>query len=176
MINEVSIVMGSVSDWDAMSLGCETLGEYGIQYDINVLSAHRNPIATHKYAIDADTKGVKIIIAGAGGAAHLPGVIAASTVIPVIGVPIRTSLAGGLDSMLSIVQMPKGVTVATVGINNSTNAALLAIQILALNDKELKNKIIVERDKKEKESEMFTHKEFADALEKRYSIQPLDML
>ena len=164
---DVSIVMGSVSDWDAMKPGCETLNQYNINYDINVLSAHRNPIATHEYAVNADKRGVKVIIAGAGGAAHLPGVIAASTVLPVIGVPIKTSLAGGLDSMLSIVQMPKGVSVATVGVNNSTNAALLALQMLALSDADLKDKIIIERSKKEQEAQKFTHEWFGKNLEKR---------
>lgn len=164
---DVSIVMGSVSDWDAMKPGCETLNQYNINYDINVLSAHRNPIATHEYAVNADKRGVKVIIAGAGGAAHLPGVIAASTVLPVIGVPIKTSLAGGLDSMLSIVQMPKGVSVATVGVNNSTNAALLALQMLALSNDDLKNKIIINREKKEQEAQMYTHEWFGKNLEKR---------
>jgi len=164
---DVSIVMGSVSDWDAMKPGCETLTQYNVKYDINVLSAHRNPIATHEYAVNADKRGVKVIIAGAGGAAHLPGVIAASTVLPVIGVPIKTSLAGGLDSMLSIVQMPKGVSVATVGVNNSTNAALLALQMLALSNEDLKEKIIVERKKKEQEAQMFTHEWYGKDLEKR---------
>tara|TARA_B100000424_G_C22940200_1_gene500335 strand:- start:711 stop:1292 length:582 start_codon:yes stop_codon:yes gene_type:complete len=164
---DVSIVMGSVSDWDAMKPGCETLTQYNVKYDINVLSAHRNPIATHEYAVNADKRGVKVIIAGAGGAAHLPGVIAASTVLPVIGVPIKTSLAGGLDSMLSIVQMPKGVSVATVGVNNSTNAALLALQMLALSNEDLKEKIIIERKKKEQEAQMFTHEWYGKDLEKR---------
>ena len=164
---DVSIVMGSVSDWDAMKPGCETLTQYNVKYDINVLSAHRNPIATHEYAVNADKRGVKVIIAGAGGAAHLPGVIAASTVLPVIGVPIKTSLAGGLDSMLSIVQMPKGVSVATVGVNNSTNAALLALQMLALSNDDLKEKIIIERKKKEQEAQMFTHEWYGKDLEKR---------
>ena len=164
---DVSIVMGSVSDWDAMKPGCETLTQYNVKYDINVLSAHRNPIATHEYAVNADKRGVKVIIAGAGGAAHLPGVIAASTVLPVIGVPIKTSLAGGLDSMLSIVQMPKGVSVATVGVNNSTNAALLALQMLALSNEDLKEKIIVERKKKEQEAQMFAHEWYGKDLEKR---------
>ena len=164
---DVSIVMGSISDWDAMKPGCETLNQYNINYDINVLSAHRNPIATHEYAVNADKRGVKVIIAGAGGAAHLPGVIAASTVLPVIGVPIKTSLAGGLDSMLSIVQMPKGVSVATVGVNNSTNAALLALQMIALNNEDLKEKIIIERKKKEQEAQMFTHEWYGKDLEKR---------
>ena len=164
---DVSIVMGSISDWDAMKPGCETLNHYNINYDINVLSAHRNPIATHEYAVNADKRGVKVIIAGAGGAAHLPGVIAASTVLPVIGVPIKTSLAGGLDSMLSIVQMPKGVSVATVGVNNSTNAVLLALQMIALSDKDLKEKIIIERKKKEQEAQMFTHEWFGKNLDAR---------
>ena len=163
----VSIVMGSVSDWDAIRSGCETLIQYDVKYDINVLSAHRNPIATHEYAVNADKRGVKVIIAGAGGAAHLPGVIAASTIIPVIGVPIKTSLAGGLDSMLSIVQMPKGVSVATVGVNNSTNAALLAIQMLALNDEDLREKIIIERNKKEQDAQMFNYEWYGKDLEKR---------
>lgn len=148
---DVAIVMGSISDWDVMKAACDVLEEYGVSYDKRILSAHRTPLEMIEYSKNAKANGFKVVIAGAGGAAHLPGMFAAMTTLPVIGVPIRTSTAEGLDSLLSIVQMPRGVPVATVAIGNSTNAALLACEILALSDNELSNKIVAARAKREEE-------------------------
>jgi 5-(carboxyamino)imidazole ribonucleotide mutase len=148
---DVAIVMGSISDWDVMKAACDVLEEYGVSYDKRILSAHRTPLEMIEYSKNAKANGFKVVIAGAGGAAHLPGMFAAMTPLPVIGVPIRTSTAEGLDSLLSIVQMPRGVPVATVAIGNSTNAALLACEILALSDNELSDKIVAARAKREAE-------------------------
>ena len=148
---EVCIVMGSISDWDIMSKACPVLEEYGVSYEKRILSAHRTPLEMIDYSKNIHLKGTQVVIAGAGGAAHLPGMFAAMTVLPVIGVPIHTSTVGGLDSLLSIVQMPRGVPVATVAVNNSTNAALLAIQILALDDVDLTTKLRKARETKEAE-------------------------
>lgn len=148
---DVAIVMGSISDWDVMKAACDVLEEYGVTYDKRILSAHRTPLEMIEYSKNAKANGFKVVIAGAGGAAHLPGMFAAMTTLPVIGVPIRTSTAEGLDSLLSIVQMPRGVPVATVAIGNSTNAALLACEILALSDNELSDKIAAARAKREEE-------------------------
>jgi 5-(carboxyamino)imidazole ribonucleotide mutase len=148
---DVAIVMGSISDWDVMKAACDVLEEYGVSYDKRILSAHRTPLEMIEYSKNAKANGFKVVIAGAGGAAHLPGMFAAMTTLPVIGVPIRTSTAEGLDSLLSIVQMPRGVPVATVAIGNSTNAALLACEILALSDNELSDKIVAARAKREAE-------------------------
>ena len=148
---EVAVVMGSISDWDVMKAACDVLEEYGVTYDKRILSAHRTPLEMIEYSKNAKANGFKVVIAGAGGAAHLPGMFAAMTTLPVIGVPIRTSTAEGLDSLLSIVQMPRGVPVATVAIGNSTNAALLACEILALSDNELSDKIVAARAKREAE-------------------------
>jgi len=148
---EVAVVMGSISDWDVMKAACDVLEEYGVTYDKRILSAHRTPLEMIEYSKNAKENGFKVVIAGAGGAAHLPGMFAAMTTLPVIGVPIRTSTAEGLDSLLSIVQMPRGVPVATVAIGNSTNAALLACEILALSDNELSDKIVAARAKREAE-------------------------
>ena len=131
---DVSIIMGSISDKGIMEQGVIILQELGINYEIRVISAHRSIGFLFQYIEQFPQKGFKIIIAGAGGAAHLPGVIAGKTILPVIGVPIKTDTLEGLDSLLSIVQMPGGVPVATVGINNAINAALLAARILALQD------------------------------------------
>jgi 5-(carboxyamino)imidazole ribonucleotide mutase len=131
---DVSIIMGSISDKGIMEQGAKILQELGINYEIRVISAHRSIGFLFQYIEQFPQKGFKIIIAGAGGAAHLPGVIAGKTILPVIGVPIKTDTLEGLDSLLSIVQMPGGVPVATVGINNAINAALLAARILALQD------------------------------------------
>lgn len=130
---QVSIIMGSTSDWSVMEKAANLFNDLEIPFEINALSAHRTPYEVEKFAKEAQSKGIKIIIAAAGMAAHLPGVIAAFTTLPVIGVPINASL-DGMDSLLAIVQMPPGIPVATVGINASLNAALLAIQILALSD------------------------------------------
>jgi 5-(carboxyamino)imidazole ribonucleotide mutase len=139
--NKVGIVMGSISDEPIMKKASDTLKEFGIEYEIHVLSAHRMPNKTKEFASNLDKAGIGVVIAGAGKAAHLPGVIAAYTTSPVIGVPIKTSDLGGMDSLLSIVQMPPGVPVACVAINGAKNAALLAIQILALSDKEVAAKL-----------------------------------
>lgn len=134
---KVGIIMGSDSDLSIMMEAGDMLDKLGIEYDYTVCSAHRLPHETAKYATEAIDKGVEVIIAGAGGAAHLPGVIAAYTILPVIGVPIKTSTLSGVDSLYSIVQMPKGIPVATVGINGSANAAILAAQIIGVKDKEV---------------------------------------
>jgi 5-(carboxyamino)imidazole ribonucleotide mutase len=130
----VGILMGSDSDLDVMKAAAAVCEDFGIGCEIRVLSAHRTPHDTAEYAQTALDRGIQVIIAGAGGAAHLPGVVAASTTLPVIGVPILSNALGGMDSLLSIVQMPPGVPVATVGIGAGRNAGLLAIQILATAD------------------------------------------
>ncbi len=133
-MSKVAVIMGSASDWDVMSPACSTLEEFGIPYEKRVLSAHRNPGPLADYVKAARENGIDIIIAGAGGAAHLPGVIAALTTIPVIGVPVKSKALNGLDSLLSIVQMPSGIPVATMAIDGAKNAALYAVSILALSD------------------------------------------
>ena len=133
--------MGSASDWDVMSPACTTLEEFGIPYEKKVLSAHRNPGPLADYVRAARGNGFDVIIAGAGGAAHLPGVIAALTTLPVIGVPVRSKALNGLDSLLSIVQMPSGIPVATMAIDGARNAALYAVAILALQDQALGQKL-----------------------------------
>ena len=138
----VSVIMGSDSDLGVMKEALDVLNDFGVGNEVLVLSAHRTFEATRKYAMSAENKGVKVIIAGAGGAAHLPGVIAAMFPLPVIGVPIKTKSLDGLDSLLSIVQMPPGIPVATVGINGAKNAAILAAQILGLKYPDIKNKLI----------------------------------
>ena len=138
---KVSIVMGSDSDLPVMKDAIDILEKFKISYEVKILSAHRCPEETASFAKKALTKGIKVIIAGAGGAAHLAGVIASFFPLPVIGIPIKTSTLNGLDSLYSTVQMPPGVPVATVGINGAKNAALLAIEILAVNDKKLEKKI-----------------------------------
>ena len=135
--SSVAIAMGSESDWPVMKEAAEVLERFGVSYEARVLSAHRTPAAMHAFAASAASDGFQVVIAGAGGAAHLPGMIAASTRLPVVGVPVPTKQLGGLDSLLSIVQMPKGVPVATVGIGGAANAGLIAVQILALADANL---------------------------------------
>ena len=134
---KVSVIMGSTSDLEVMSAAFTTLEQFGIPYEKKVISAHCAPELLAAYATSAKERGIGIIIAGAGGAAHLPGVTAAYTPLPVIGIPIQTKALGGMDSLLSIVQMPAGIPVATVGINAAKNAALLAVEILALHDEAL---------------------------------------
>lgn len=138
---KVAIIMGSASDYEVMSPAITTLEEFGISYEKRVLSAHRNPGPLAEYVASLPDKGCEIIIAGAGGAAHLPGVIAAYTTLPVIGVPVKSKALMGLDSLLSIVQMPSGIPVATMAIDGSKNAALYAVAILALQDKALAQKL-----------------------------------
>ena len=134
---KVAVIMGSASDWDVMSPCCATLEQFGIPYEKRVLSAHRNPGPLADYIKSLPESGCQIIIAGAGGAAHLPGVIAAYTTLPVIGVPVKSKALSGLDSLLSIVQMPSGIPVATMAIDGAKNAALYAVSILALQDQHL---------------------------------------
>ena len=138
---KVAIIMGSASDWDVMSPCCSTLGGFGVSYEKRVLSAHRNPGPLAEYIASLPDKGCEIIIAGAGGAAHLPGVIAALTTLPVIGVPVKSKALFGMDSLLSIVQMPSGIPVATMAIDGAKNAALFAVSILALQDQSLAEKL-----------------------------------
>ena len=138
---KVAVIMGSASDWEVMSPACATLEEFGIPYEKKVLSAHRNPGPLADYVRAARDNGFDIIIAGAGGAAHLPGVIAALTTLPVSGVPVKSKALNGLDSLLSIVQMPSGIPVATMAIDGARNAALYAVAILALQDQGLKDKL-----------------------------------
>jgi phosphoribosylaminoimidazole carboxylase PurE protein len=144
----VSIVMGSDSDLDIMREAAKTLEEFGIEYEIDVTSAHRSPERTAEYARKAAARGIRVIIAGAGGAAHLAGVIAAHTSIPVIGVPIPSTSLQGLDSLLATVQMPAGIPVATVAIGKpgATNAAVLAAQILALSSEPLARKLAAHKE------------------------------
>lgn len=136
----VSIIMGSTSDLPVMEKACKWLEQYEIPFEVNALSAHRTPNAVETFAKGAKERGIKVIIAGAGMAAALPGVIAASTSLPVIGVPIKGML-DGLDAMLSIIQMPPGIPVATVGVNGAQNAAILAAQMMALDDEEIARKV-----------------------------------
>ncbi len=143
----VGIIMGSDSDFDIMKEAAEALDDFHITSEISVISAHRTPQDLEQYASSAIERGLKVIIAGAGGAAHLPGVTAAMTVLPVIGVPIFSKKLNGQDSLYSIVQMPAGIPVATVGIDNARNAALLAVQILALSDEPLMASLLEFRKK-----------------------------
>lgn len=136
----VSIIMGSTSDLPVMEKACKWLEEQEIPFEVNALSAHRTPEAVEKFAREAKGRGLRVIIAGAGMAAALPGVIAASTTLPVIGVPIKGML-DGLDAMLSIIQMPPGIPVATVGVNGAQNAAVLAAEMMALADEEIARKV-----------------------------------
>ena len=148
----VSIVMGSDSDLEIMRESGKALDEFGIAYEMDVSSAHRSPDRTADFARKAAGRGIQVIIAGAGGAAHLPGVAAAFTPLPVIGVPIESKSLKGLDSLLSIVQMPPGVPVATVGINSARNAGLLAVQILATSDEHLQKALMEFKQKLADES------------------------
>ena len=134
----VGIVMGSDSDWPMMAPAAAALAEFGVPYEAHVVSAHRTPDAMREYAMSAAGRGLKVIIAGAGGSAHLPGMTAAWTLLPVIGVPVRSRALSGVDSLASIVQMPAGVPVATVSIGGGRNAGLLAVRILAAADSELR--------------------------------------
>ncbi|MDP3994328.1 MAG: 5-(carboxyamino)imidazole ribonucleotide mutase [bacterium] len=147
----ISIVMGSDSDLPVMREALEILDEFDIPFAVRILSAHRTPKHTIKFAEKITGQGVKVVIAAAGGAAHLPGIIAAHTPLPVIGVPIQTKALSGVDSLYSIVQMPSGVPVATVGINAARNSALLAIQILALSDKDCSKKLQIYKIKLERD-------------------------
>ncbi|MBP1930067.1 5-(carboxyamino)imidazole ribonucleotide mutase [Ammoniphilus resinae] len=144
---KVGVIMGSTSDWETMKEACAILEELTIPYEKKVVSAHRTPDYMFQYAEQAPERGIEVIIAGAGGAAHLPGMVAAKTILPVIGVPIQSAALKGMDSLLSIVQMPGGVPVATVAIGRAgaINAGLLAAQILGLKDKEIGQRLLARR-------------------------------
>ncbi len=148
---KVGIIMGSDSDLPVMKEAAEVLEEFGVPYEITVVSAHRTPERMYEYARTAEERGIEVIIAGAGGSAHLPGMTASITTLPVIGVPIMTKALKGMDSLLSIVQMPAGIPVATVAINNARNAGLLAVQILAIKYPELREKLKNFRNKMKEE-------------------------
>ena len=148
--------MGSTSDWEVMAAAVDMLAALDIPYEKRVVSAHRTPQLMYEYAATARERGIDVIIAGAGGAAHLPGMVAAMTSLPVIGVPVKSRTLNGLDSLLSIVQMPAGVPVATVAINGAKNAALIAASILSLQDKALSERL-----------DAFRRKQTADVLEAR---------
>lgn len=137
----VAILMGSESDWPTFEQAVEVLREFGIAYEVRVLSAHRSPTQVRRYVMEAPRRGIRVFVVGAGGAAHLAGSVAAHTTLPVIGLPIETKSLKGLDSLLSTVQMPKGVPVATVAIGNATNAALLAVEVLAIRNGALQRKL-----------------------------------
>ncbi|MFJ7186711.1 5-(carboxyamino)imidazole ribonucleotide mutase [Lysinibacillus xylanilyticus] len=145
---KIGVIMGSSSDWETMKHTCDILDELQVPYEKKVVSAHRTPDLMFEYAESARGRGIQVIIAGAGGAAHLPGMVAAKTTLPVIGVPVQSRALNGLDSLLSIVQMPGGVPVATVAIGKAgaTNAGLLAAQILSTTDAELANKLDARRE------------------------------
>ena len=140
-MSDVALIMGSDSDWPIMEEAAKTLEQLGISYDADVVSAHRMPVEMVEFAQNAAAKGYKVIIAGAGGAAHLPGMVASLTTLPVIGVPIALKNLDGMDSLLSIVQMPAGIPVATVGVGNAKNAALLAARILGASDAAISAKV-----------------------------------
>ncbi|MFN7312435.1 MAG: 5-(carboxyamino)imidazole ribonucleotide mutase [Bacteroidota bacterium] len=142
MTKQVGIIMGSDSDLEVMQEAAKILEHFSVDYEITVVSAHRTPERMFDYAQTAVSRGLKTIIAGAGGAAHLPGMVASITTLPVIGVPVKLKALDGMDSLLSIVQMPGGVPVATVAINNAKNAGLLAVQILATNNELLQQKLV----------------------------------
>ncbi|WP_417632257.1 5-(carboxyamino)imidazole ribonucleotide mutase [Enterococcus faecalis] len=148
----VTVIMGSTSDWATMKVACLVLEELKIPYEKRVISAHRTPDLMFRFAEESRTKGLKVIIAGAGGAAHLPGMVAAKTTLPVIGVPVKTRTLNGIDSLLSIVQMPGGVPVATTAIGSAgaTNAGLLVAEILSIDDLQLAERIQARRQSLEK--------------------------
>ena len=150
---KVGIIMGSDSDLPVFAEAAQVLEEFGVSYDMTVGSAHRSPERAQKYSSTAVERGIKVLIAGAGGAAHLAGVIAAHTTLPVIGLPVKAKSLDGLDSLLSTVQMPPGIPVATVGINSGKNAGLVAVQILATGDKALQEKLIEYKKKMNDENE-----------------------
>ena len=139
---KVGIIMGSSSDWATMKLAGDVLAELGIAFETRVVSAHRTPDLLFEYAETAADRGLLVIIAGAGGAAHLPGMTAAKTRLPVLGVPVQSKALSGMDSLLSIVQMPRGIPVATVGIDNARNAGLLAVRILAATNAEMRAGVV----------------------------------
>lgn len=147
----VSIIMGSDSDLPVMQDAAKVLSEFGIAYELTIVSAHRTPDRMYEYAKEAEGKGIKVIIAGAGGSAHLPGMVASLTPLPVIGVPIKTKSLDGLDSLLSIVQMPPGIPVATVAVNGAKNAGILAASIIGTHDPDILKKVSEYKERLKKE-------------------------
>ena len=150
---QVGVIMGSKSDWETMEHACAVLEELNVPYEKKVISAHRTPDLMFSYAEEAAARGLRVIIAGAGGAAHLPGMVAAKTLLPVIGVPVQTKALNGMDSLLSIVQMPGGIPVATVAIGRAgaTNAGLLAAQIIGAFDPEVQRRVLERREAVQRE-------------------------
>ena len=146
MTATVGVIMGSDSDWPVMRAAAEALDEFGVSHEVRVVSAHRTPLAMLEYAGTAADRGLKVIIAGAGGAAHLPGMVASATPLPVIGVPVPLKYLDGMDSLMSIVQMPAGIPVATVSIGGARNAGLLAVRILGAADPTLRQRISAFQD------------------------------
>ncbi|MBE7411626.1 MAG: 5-(carboxyamino)imidazole ribonucleotide mutase [Leptospiraceae bacterium] len=138
---KVSVIMGSVSDWETMKEACGILTEFEISYEKKIVSAHRSPDLLFSFAKEAKNRGIKVIIAGAGGAAHLPGMVASLTTLPVLGVPIQSKALNGLDSLYSIVQMPKGIPVASLAVGGAANAGILAVRILGVNDDKITEKL-----------------------------------
>lgn len=151
---KVGVIMGSTSDWETMKHACDMLDELNIPYEKQVVSAHRTPDRMFQYAEEAESKGLKVIIAGAGGAAHLPGMVASKTLVPVIGVPVQSRALNGMDSLLSIVQMPGGVPVATMAIGKAgaTNAGLYAAQLLGTTDEALRERLRARRETMKQQS------------------------
>ncbi|MDA7817938.1 5-(carboxyamino)imidazole ribonucleotide mutase [Sulfurimonas sp.] len=169
----IGIIMGSDSDLPVMSAAAQICEEFGIDFEIDIVSAHRTPAKLVQYASSASERGLKVIIAGAGGAAHLPGMVASETSLPVIGVPVKGKSLEGMDSLLSIVQMPGGVPVATVAINGAKNAGILAAQIIATSDNDLQNKITSYKidmknqvDKKSEKLQKIEYKEYLKGMNK----------
>ncbi len=148
----IGVIMGSDSDWPTMKEAADILKEFGVAYEKQVVSAHRTPERMAEYGATARERGLEVIIAGAGGAAHLPGMLASYTTLPVIGVPVQTTALGGVDSLYSIVQMPNGVPVATVAIGKAQNAALLALRILGIGDPEIADRLARYRERMAEES------------------------
>ena len=169
----VGIIMGSDSDLPVMSAAAQICEEFGIEFELDIVSAHRTPEKLVQYASSAEERGLKVIIAGAGGAAHLPGMVASETPLPVIGVPVKGSSLEGMDSLLSIVQMPGGVPVATVAINGAKNAGILAAQIIGASDSTLREKISAyktnmknEVDKKSQKLQKVEYKQYLEEMKK----------
>lgn len=146
-MSKVAVVMGSKSDWSVVKPAADIVRSFGVEVEVRVISAHRTPEEAHEFAVSAKERGIEAIICAAGKAAHLGGVMAASTTLPVIGLPVKTDMMGGLDSLLSIVQMPSGIPVATVGVNGGENAGLLALQILGIKYPEIAEKLAVYKQK-----------------------------
>ena len=176
MAAKIGIVMGSDSDLPVMSEAAKILDDFGVEYELTIVSAHRTPEKLFSYGTNAEKRGLRVIIAGAGGAAHLPGMLASSTVLPVIGVPVKSRTLDGVDSLYSIVQMPPGVPVASVAINGALNAGLLALQILGVEDDTLrlefkKYKANLEQmvNKKAEELETIKYKAYLDKMNNRNS-------